>query len=72
MLSNPTYSLLAFSALFQLGAAAHGDGAEGTVMGPVAFLWPSDRPWGAAQDNIGPCGSTSAPSNRTNFPLGCK
>ena len=21
----------------------HGEGSEGTVMGPVAFLWPDDR-----------------------------
>ncbi|KAK7937411.1 uncharacterized protein PG986_014279 [Apiospora aurea] len=47
----------------------HGQGAEGTEMGPVAFLWPNDRPWSAAADNIGPCGSASGVTNRTNFPL---
>ncbi|KAI1199763.1 hypothetical protein F5X97DRAFT_111266 [Nemania serpens] len=48
---------------------AHGEGAEGTVQGPVAFLWPEDRPWTATSDNIGPCGSSSGVSNRTEFPL---
>ncbi|KAI0596973.1 hypothetical protein F4775DRAFT_562753 [Biscogniauxia sp. FL1348] len=48
---------------------AHGEGAEGTVMGPVAFLWPEDRPWSASSDNVAPCGSSSGPSNRTIFPL---
>ncbi|KAI1125416.1 hypothetical protein F5Y10DRAFT_247160 [Nemania abortiva] len=47
----------------------HGEGAEGTVQGPVAFLWPNDRPWSAAADNVGPCGSSSGVSNRTEFPL---
>ncbi|KAK8076320.1 hypothetical protein PG994_003592 [Apiospora phragmitis] len=36
----------------------HGRGAEGTDMGPAAFLWPHDRPWSAATDNISPYGST--------------
>ncbi|KAI1454371.1 hypothetical protein F4805DRAFT_439811 [Annulohypoxylon moriforme] len=48
---------------------AHGEGLEGTVMGPVAFLWPDDRPWSASADNSGPCGSSSGVSNRTIFPL---
>ncbi|KAI0465657.1 hypothetical protein F4859DRAFT_374219 [Xylaria cf. heliscus] len=47
----------------------HGQGAEGTVQGPVAFLWPEDRPWSAATDNVGPCGSPNGVVNRTNFPL---
>ncbi|KAK7960633.1 hypothetical protein PG996_011277 [Apiospora saccharicola] len=47
----------------------HGQGAEGTEMGPVAFLWPSDRPWSAAADNVSPCGSASGVTNRTIFPL---
>ncbi|KAK8091860.1 hypothetical protein PG997_002221 [Apiospora hydei] len=47
----------------------HGQGAEGTEMGPVAFLWPNDRPWSAAADNISPCGSASGVTNRTIFPL---
>ncbi|KAI1470178.1 uncharacterized protein F4812DRAFT_457570 [Daldinia caldariorum] len=48
---------------------AHGEGLEGSIMGPVAFLWPNDRPWSASTDNIGPCGSSSGVSNRTAFPL---
>ncbi|KAI9736628.1 MAG: hypothetical protein M1834_000832 [Cirrosporium novae-zelandiae] len=38
-------------------------------MGPVAFLWPSDRTWSASQDNTAPCGSSAGVGNRTNFPL---
>jgi len=45
--------------------------AQGSVMGPVAFLWPADRPWSAQMDNIGPCGSSVSQGNRTDFPLGC-
>ena len=55
-----------------LSAEVHGEGAEGTVMGPVAFLWPADRPWSESQDNIGPCGSSASIANRTQFPLGCE
>ncbi|RYP50212.1 hypothetical protein DL768_004233 [Monosporascus sp. mg162] len=51
------------------GQEVHGEGAEGTEMGPVAFLWPADRPWSAEADNIAPCGSASGPTNRTDFPL---
>lgn len=51
------------------GAEVHGAGAEGTVMGPVAFLWPDDRPWSASSDNSGPCGSADGVTNRTEFPL---
>ncbi|KAI0551717.1 hypothetical protein F4679DRAFT_122675 [Xylaria curta] len=47
----------------------HGQDAEGTVQGPVAFLWPEDRPWTAAADNVGPCGSPNTVTNRTEFPL---
>ncbi|KAF2031751.1 hypothetical protein EK21DRAFT_62439 [Setomelanomma holmii] len=50
-------------------AQTHGEGAEGTEMGPVAFMWPADRIWDAAHDNTGPCGSAAGPSNRTIFPL---
>lgn len=59
-------------ALPQLVKAAevHGQGAEGSTMGPVAFLWPSDRPWSASADNIGPCGSSASITNRTTFPIG--
>ncbi|KAF2113145.1 hypothetical protein BDV96DRAFT_614028 [Lophiotrema nucula] len=50
-------------------AQQHGEDAEGTKMGPVAFLWPSDRNWTAAADNIGPCGSPGGVMRRTTFPL---
>jgi hypothetical protein len=48
---------------------AHGEEAA-EEMGPVAFMWPPDRAWGAAYDNNAPCGSNSGVVNRTNFPLG--
>ncbi|KAI0508440.1 hypothetical protein F5B22DRAFT_649934 [Xylaria bambusicola] len=48
---------------------AHGEGTEGTVQGPVAFLWPEDRPWSSSTDNSGPCGSPNGVINRTSFPL---
>ncbi|PSN65457.1 hypothetical protein BS50DRAFT_58924 [Corynespora cassiicola Philippines] len=57
------------AALSSLGAAQHGEGEEGSSMGPVAFLWPSDRPWTAQDDNVAPCGSPNGPGNRTEFPL---
>ena len=47
----------------------HGEEAA-TEMGPVAFMWPPDREWGAAQDNRAPCGSSQGVVNRTEFPLG--
>lgn len=52
-----------------VSAQAHGEGEEGSSMGPVAFMWPNDRMWEAAHDNTAPCGSTAGPSNRTIFPL---
>ncbi|KAH8592734.1 hypothetical protein B0O99DRAFT_228780 [Bisporella sp. PMI_857] len=72
MLSKAASSLIALSILpgLALAADAHGATAQGTVMGPVAFLWPSDRPWSESQDNIGPCGSSYGVGNRTTFPLG--
>lgn len=76
MFSKIVKSVLVLSVLnaFQHVQAAevHGSGAEGTVMGPVAFLWPEDRPWSANADNSGPCGSSAGITNRTEFPLGCK
>ena len=57
------------SLLFGLGRAQHGQGAQGTVQGPVQFLWPEDRLWNATNDNTGPCGSPDGPKNRTKFPL---
>ncbi|KAL8377127.1 hypothetical protein RB595_008005 [Gaeumannomyces hyphopodioides] len=64
-------------ALFAAGLVAaadsetqgHGVGALGTEMGPVAFLWPADRPWSADADNTAPCGSVRGVTNRTPFPL---
>jgi hypothetical protein len=59
-----------FAAAMSMGhAQTHGEGEEGTSMGPVAFLWPADRVWDAQNDNTAPCGSSSGPSNRTAFPL---
>jgi hypothetical protein len=49
-------------------AQEHGEDAAKS-MGPVAFMWPPDREWGAAQDNRSPCGSSSGVRNRTDFPL---
>lgn len=66
-----TTALTTFASL-AVGARAaevHGANAEGTTMGPVAFLWPGDRPWSASHDNSGPCGSSSGVTNRTEFPL---
>lgn len=50
-------------------AEVHGEGDEGTIMGPVAFLWPDDRSWDASYDNTSPCGSSAGVTNRTEFPL---
>ena len=50
-------------------AQTHGEGEEGSSMGPVAFLWPPDRIWDAEHDNTAPCGSPLGPSNRTEYPL---
>ena len=49
-------------------AQDHGEEYSDT-MGPVAFMWPPDREWGAAQDNTAPCGSAANIANRTEFPL---
>lgn len=49
-------------------AQDHGDDAA-REMGPVAFMWPPDRVWGADQDNHAPCGSAASVTNRTVFPL---
>jgi hypothetical protein len=67
------YHLAGFSVLALLAAVgaavSNGVGEEGSTMGPVAFLWPKGRPWAASTENIGPCGSGSAISKRTLFPL---
>ncbi|KAH7132271.1 hypothetical protein B0J11DRAFT_521304 [Dendryphion nanum] len=64
-------SLISSAALLLSSAAAqkHGEGEEGRTMGPVAFMWPADRVWTAADDNRGPCGSPAGVTNRTKFPL---
>ncbi|KAI1780100.1 hypothetical protein F4818DRAFT_165450 [Hypoxylon cercidicola] len=62
-------AVMAGSQLVAGDSDTHGEGYEGTVMGPVAFLWPDDRPWSASTDNSGPCGSSSGVGNRTSFPL---
>ncbi|EXJ83791.1 hypothetical protein A1O1_07418 [Capronia coronata CBS 617.96] len=49
-------------------AQEHGEDYAKT-MGPVAFLWPSDRIWDAAHDNSAPCGTPSGVTDRTEFPL---
>lgn len=61
-------SALALASL--TAAQAHGE-QFAQSMGPVAFLWPQDRPWADDDDNSGPCGAGSSASihNRTNFPL---
>ncbi|TLS23431.1 uncharacterized protein PpBr36_06514 [Pyricularia pennisetigena] len=73
MQSKVAALLLAAGTVAALGdrkrATAHGVGAMGTEMGPVAFLWPADRPWSAGADNTEPCGSTQGVGNRTPFPL---
>ncbi|KAK6362693.1 hypothetical protein TWF730_000149 [Orbilia blumenaviensis] len=70
MLRNALYLAAALSAIAAPAAAqAHGEGEQGSSMGPVAFLWPLDRPWTAADDNKGPCGSPSGPTTRSDFPL---
>jgi hypothetical protein len=63
------FPLLCVTNLHHAFAQSHGEGAEGSEMGPVAFMWPSDRIWDAAHDNTAPCGSAVGPSNRTIFPL---
>ncbi|KAK6535902.1 hypothetical protein TWF281_000153 [Arthrobotrys megalospora] len=71
MLRNALYLAAALSAIAAPAAAqqAHGEGEQGSSMGPVAFLWPADRPWSSTEDNKGPCGSPSGPTTRSDFPL---
>ncbi|KAG8157033.1 hypothetical protein KVR01_013023 [Diaporthe batatas] len=64
-----TLTTLASLAVGARAAEVHGANSQGTTMGPVAFLWPGDRPWSASHDNTGPCGSSSGVTNRTQFPL---
>jgi hypothetical protein len=65
-----TLLLSGICAPLALAQDGHGEGAEGSIMGPVSFMWPPDRPWAADDDNIGPCGSDAEPGDRTAFPLG--
>ncbi|KAF3770594.1 hypothetical protein M406DRAFT_66997 [Cryphonectria parasitica EP155] len=46
-----TSTLAALGLAMGTRAETHGEGDEGTIMGPVAFLWPDDRNWTAAYDN---------------------
>ena len=71
MPSKISVALLAagFVAAGDSSAQGHGVGTLGTSMGPVAFLWPADRPWSADADNTAPCGSVQGVTNRTPFPL---
>ncbi|KAL4807581.1 hypothetical protein BDV18DRAFT_103470 [Aspergillus unguis] len=62
------HSILFMAFMASAQAQTHGEEAA-EEMGPVAFLWPPDRTWGAAYDNNAPCGSVSGASNRTQFPL---
>jgi hypothetical protein len=59
----------AFSSRFAMSEGVKIERADETTKGPVAFLWPTDRPWSAATDNTGPCGSPSVVGHRTGFPL---
>lgn len=63
------FALLFSFVVAQDETPTHGEGEEGSSMGPVAFLWPPDRAWSATSDNTPPCGSSEGPSNRTLFPL---
>jgi hypothetical protein len=58
---------LALFVSYVIAADAHGEDAK-KEMGPVAFMWPEDRPWTAYDDNTPPCGTSSGPVNRTDFP----
>lgn len=71
MKSSIILSIAAFAPVALAANEAHGAGAQGSEMGPVAFLWPADRPWSANSDNIGPCGSQAGITSRTEFPIGC-
>lgn len=51
-----------------MGVETHGE-EESKEMGPVGFMWPPDREWGAAQDNTPPCGSKEGVTERTDFPM---
>jgi hypothetical protein len=66
----PLLVIAAVSSTAAADSTPHAAGAEGSVMGPVQFLWPADRPWSADADNTAPCGSNSGVKNRTKFPLG--
>ncbi|EEP75980.1 conserved hypothetical protein [Uncinocarpus reesii 1704] len=67
-LSQSILLFVASSLPFAAGQSTHGDD-ESDKMGPVAFMWPPDREWGAAEDNTAPCGSAQGVTNRTDFPL---
>ncbi|KAK9462320.1 uncharacterized protein V1516DRAFT_699606 [Lipomyces oligophaga] len=60
--------LLLGSAAGLVAAQAHGE-AGAQEMGPMAFLWPSDREWSDDYDQNSPCGSPIGATTRTEFPL---
>ncbi|KAI0012112.1 hypothetical protein F4779DRAFT_614823 [Xylariaceae sp. FL0662B] len=68
-LNQAPYLVALAASQLAAGEEAHGEGLLGTIMGPVAFLWPENRPWSASADNVAPCGSSSGVGNRTVFPL---
>lgn len=68
MLSQWQHALLGMSLMFVVTQAA-GDDGDDVTMGPVAFMWPADRPWAEDVDNVAPCGSHAEVGNRTNYPL---
>lgn len=71
MRASYTLLLLSSCVLPFVAGADNTHGEDGSKeMGPVGFLWPPDREWGAAQDNTAPCGSSAGVKERTDFPLG--
>jgi hypothetical protein len=68
---SPTMHLLLTFLTFAVTVFSQDHGEEESQeMGPVAFMWPHDREWGAAVDNTEPCGSAQGVGERTLFPTG--
>ena len=70
----PSMRFLAVGAIALFGAlpssvVAHSE-EDYENMGPMGFMWPENREW-IDDDHAmrGPCGSSDAPGNRTEFPL---
>lgn len=53
----------------RVALAQHDSTDDVDDMGPAAFMWPPDREWLSYHDNVAPCGTSSGPTNRTDFPL---